>query len=203
MSLSHQDRELAFTPAHQLKELIKQKKLSPVELLEAIFRRIEEINPKLDAYLTLAQEQAYEAARKAERAVSAGDNLGPLHGIPVSIKDLLETKGIRTTYGSTVLRHNIPQSEGPFMKRLREAGAIIIGKTNTPECGLSTPAENNLAITRNPWNTEFSPGGSSGGAGAAATCDDKAIAASKKTSTRAKKTPKDLFISDLPLSTAT
>ena len=167
MALSNEDRELAFTPAHRLKELIKQKKLSPVELLEAILRRIEEINPKIDAYLTLAQEQAYEAAHKAERAVIAGNNLGPLHGIPVSIKDLKETKGIRTTYGSTVLRHNIPQSEGPLMKRLREAGAIIIGKTNTPECGLTAPTENNLAVTRNPWNTERSPGGSSGGAGAA------------------------------------
>jgi len=168
MTLSCEDRKLAFTPAYQLRELIKQKKLSPVELLNAIFRRMDEINPKLNAYLTLTQEEACQTAREAEKAVSAGDKLGPLHGIPVSIKDLVETKGIRTTFGSLALRDHIPQTEdGTMIKRLRQAGAIIIGKTNTPECGLAAHTENRLAKTRNPWNTARTPGGSSGGASAA------------------------------------
>ena len=168
MALSSEDRKLAFTPAYQLKELIKQKKLSPVELLDAIFRRAEEINPKLSAYLTLAQKEASRAACDAEKAVMAGGDLGPLHGIPISIKDLVETKGIRTTFGSLALRDNIPQTkDGPMVRRLKQAGAIIIGKTNTPECGLAGHTENRLADTRNPWNTDHTPGGSSGGASAA------------------------------------
>ncbi|HUV56422.1 MAG TPA: amidase [Dehalococcoidales bacterium] len=168
MVSSYEDRELAFTPVYQLKELIKQKKLSSVELFNAIFRRIEEINPKLNAYLTLAQEEAYKAARDAERAVMTGEDLGPLHGIPVSIKDLVETKGIRTTFGSLVFRDNIPQTEGPMVKRLKEAGAIIIGKTNCPEGGAAGYTENKLGdACRNPWNTDRTPGGSSGGAAAA------------------------------------
>ena len=167
MALRHEDRELAFTPAYQLRELIKQKRLSPVKLLEALFRRAQEINPKISAYLTLAQEEAYKAAHEAEKALSAGGELGSLHGIPVSLKDIVETKGMRTTWGSAVFRNNIPQTEGPMVKRLKQAGAIIIGKTNTPECGLSAFTENKLANTRNPWNTEQTSGGSSGGAAAA------------------------------------
>ncbi|MFC1938006.1 amidase, partial [Chloroflexota bacterium] len=155
--------------AYKLGKLIEQRKLSPVELLDAIFRRIEELNPKLNAYLTLAQEQAYEAVREAERRVVAGDKLGPLHGIPTSIKDLNETGGIRTTFGSLVYCDHIPQTEGVMMKRLKAAGAIIIGKTNTPEFGLALHTENRLGEPcRNPWNTERTPGGSSGGAAAAA-----------------------------------
>ncbi len=160
------DRELAFTPAYQLKELIEQRKLSSVELLDAIFRRIKVINPKLNAYLTVAQEEAYKTAREAERGAIGG--IGPLQGIPISIKDLIETKGIRTTFGSTIFQDNIPQAEGPVVKRLRKAGAIIIGKTNTPECGLALYTENKLGdACRNPWNTDRTSGGSSGGAAAA------------------------------------
>lgn len=179
MALSNEDRELAFTPVYQLRELIKQKKLSPVDLLDVIFRRVEEINPKINAYLTLTQEEAYRAAREAEKALSAGGELGPLHGIPVSLKDLTETKGIRTTYGSAVLRNNIPQTEGPMVKRLKQAGATIIGKTNTSEYGLSTFTENRLANTHNPWNTERTPGGSSGGAAAAAAAGISPLAQGK------------------------
>jgi len=167
MELSYEDKKLAFTPAYQLKELIRQKKLSPVELLDIIFRRVEVINPKLNAFLTLAKEEAYSAAREAERAVIAGEDLGPLHGIPISIKDLIEVKGVPTTFGFAVLRNNIPQAEGPMINRLRKAGAIIIGKTNSPEAGLAIHTENKLAYTHNAWNIDRTPGGSSGGAAAA------------------------------------
>jgi aspartyl-tRNA(Asn)/glutamyl-tRNA(Gln) amidotransferase subunit A len=167
MRLNDKEKELAFTPAHQLRELIRRKKLSPVELLDVIFRRVEVINPKLNAFLTLAKVAAYREAREAERAVIAGDHLGPLHGIPISIKDLIEVRGIPTSFGFAVLRNNIPQAEGPMIKRLRKAGAIIIGKTNTPEAGLAIHTENKLATTRNAWNADRTPGGSSGGAAAA------------------------------------
>lgn len=167
MALSYEDRELAFTPVYQLREIIKQKKLSPVELCDAIFRRVEEINPKLNAYLTLAQEEACKAARDAERAVSAGDDLGPLHGIPISIKDLVSTKGIKTTMGSLVYKDFIPEADSTMVRRLKEAGAIIIGKTNTPELGLADQTENKLGdACCNPWNTGRTSGGSSGGAAA-------------------------------------
>ena len=171
MSFTKEDeRELSFTPAYELAEMIRSKKLSPVELTEVILKRIRELNPKLNAYLTVVEDGAMQAARDAERAVSAGDDLGPLHGIPVSLKDLVDTKGIRTTLGSVVFRNNIPQAEGPMVKRLKQAGAIIIGKTNTPECGLGrgSQTENKLlGATRNPWNIDRAPGGSSGGAAAA------------------------------------
>ncbi|MFC2012969.1 amidase [Chloroflexota bacterium] len=168
MALNNADRELAFTPAYQLKELILKKQLSPVELLDAILRRVEEINPKLNAYLTLTREEAYQAARRAEKVITDGDTAGPLHGIPISIKDLVEMKGIRTTFGSLPTRDNIPQTEdGTMIRRLKRAGAVIIGKTNTPEFGLASHTENRIANTLNPWNTDRTPGGSSGGASAA------------------------------------
>ena len=167
MGLNDKDKELAFTPAYRLEELIRKKEVSPVEVLDAIFRRIEVINPKVNAFLSLAKDEAYRSAREAERAVIAGEDLGPLHGIPISIKDLIEVKGMPTTFGFAVLCNNIPKTEGPMIGRLRKAGAIIIGKTNTPEAGLAIHCENKLAETRNPWNTDRTSGGSSGGAAAA------------------------------------
>jgi len=104
MASSTEERELAFTPAYKLADMIKSKKLSPVELMEVTLKRIKELNPKLNAYLTVSEEEAMQAARQAEKALGAGANLGPLHGIPISIKDLYLTKGIRTTFGSLVSR---------------------------------------------------------------------------------------------------
>jgi aspartyl-tRNA(Asn)/glutamyl-tRNA(Gln) amidotransferase subunit A len=161
------DKELAFTAAHQLNVLIRQKKVSPVEVLDAIFSRVEAIDLHLNAFLSLAKDEAYSSAREAERAVIEGEDLGPLHGIPISIKDLIEVKSMPTTFGFAVLRNNIPKTEGLMIRRLRKAGAIIIGKTNTPEAGLAVHTENKLAETRNPWNADRTPGGSSGGAAAA------------------------------------
>jgi len=167
MTSATEERELSFTPAYQLAEMIRSKQLSPVELMEITLKRIKEINPKLNAYLTLAEDEAMKGAREAERAINTGANLGLLHGIPISIKDLVVTKGLRTTMGSLAYKDFVPDTEGTMVQRLKAAGAIIVGKTNAPEFGLACSTENKLGDPcRNPWNTERTPGGSSGGAAA-------------------------------------
>ena len=161
---------LCFTPAVELAELIRQKQLSPVELLDTLLQRIAALNPKLNAYCTLAEEQAREAAKQAEQAIMQGasDTVGPLHGIPVSIKDLTATKGIRTTLGSKAFEHTIPKQDALLVQRLKQAGAIILGKTNTPEMGAGINTTNEIfGTTRNPWSDDVTCGGSSGGAAAA------------------------------------
>ena len=169
MTSASERRELTFTPAYKLAELIRKKKLSPVELMEAVVARIEELNPKLNAYLTVIGDQAIEKAREAEKALSSKSRLGPLHGIPISIKDLHNTKGIRTTMASLVFKDFVPDTEGTVVQRLKGAGAIIVGKTNASEFGLCGSSENKLGdACRNPWDTARMAGGSSGGAAAAA-----------------------------------
>ena len=168
MVSTSEERELSFTPAYKLAEMIRSKQLSPVELMVVTLKRIKEINPKLNAYLTVAGEEAMQAAREAEKVASTRLNLGLLHGIPVSIKDIVLTKGMRTTMGSLIYRDFVPDTEGTMVQRLKAAGAIIVGKTNTPEFGLCCLTENKLGdACRNPWNTERYSGGSSGGAAAA------------------------------------
>lgn len=159
--------ELAFTPALELARLIREKQLSPVELVRAYLERIETIDPTINSYITVAGDQALEAAAEAERAVGAGD-LAPFHGIPVGIKDLIDTAGIRTTCATEAWRDRVPDRDAAVAGKLKEAGFITIGKHNTPEFAGGTFTEP-LAFgpCRNPWNTEFSPGGSSGGSGAA------------------------------------
>ena len=162
------NKELAFSSAWELRGLIAARQVSPLELTELFLRRIEELNPKLNAYLTVTAEEAMASARVAEQAVAKGDPLGPLHGIPVSLKDLDLTKGIRTTLGSLLFKDTVPDQDSISVERTRQSGAIILGKTNTPEFGLSGTTENRLGdACRNPWNTERTAGGSSGGAGAA------------------------------------
>jgi len=168
MVSANEERELAFTPTYKLVDMIKSKKLSPVELMEVTLKRINAFNPKLNAFLTMAEEEAMQGAREAEKALHTGSNLGPLHGIPTSIKDLNSTKGMRTTRGSLVYKDFVPDTEGSMVQRIRAAGAIIVGKTNAPEFGMMCSTENKLGdACRNPWNTEMTPGGSSGGAAAA------------------------------------
>jgi aspartyl-tRNA(Asn)/glutamyl-tRNA(Gln) amidotransferase subunit A len=163
-----EERELAFTPTYKLVDMIKSKKLSPVELMEVTLKRINAFNPKLNAFLTIAEEEAMQGAREAEKALHTRSNLGPLHGIPTSIKDLNSTKGMRTTRGSLVYKDFVPDTEGSMVQRIRAAGAIIVGKTNAPEFGMMCSTENKLGdACRNPWNTEMTSGGSSGGAAAA------------------------------------
>jgi aspartyl-tRNA(Asn)/glutamyl-tRNA(Gln) amidotransferase subunit A len=160
--------ELCYLPATELLAAIKAKKASPVEVVEAVLARIERFNPTLNAYCTLTAEAARTAAKEAEAAVMRGDSLGSLHGVPVSIKDLVATKGVRTTYGSKLYEHFIPDEDAPVVERLKQAGAIILGKTNTPEFGHKGVTDNPVfGLSRNPWSLGHTPGGSSGGGAAA------------------------------------
>ena len=162
------DRDLAYTPAHQLAEMVARKQVSPVELTEVFLRRIEELDPKLNAFLTVTGDEAMAAAQLAEVAVTAGETLAPLHGVPISIKDLEATAGVKTTFGSLFFRDYVPDRDSGVAERVRESGAIVLGKTNTPEFGMRGTTENKLGdACHNPWDTTRTAGGSSGGAGAA------------------------------------
>ena len=168
LEVKRMDRELAFRSAVELKGLIASGEVSCVELTELYLRRIEDFNSQLNAYLALCPEAALESARSAQDAVQRGETLGPLHGLPISIKDLEMTRGIPTTLGSAMFRDRTPDIDSVVVERVRAAGAIVLGKTNTPEFGLSGTTENKLGdACRNPWDTERTPGGSSGGAAAA------------------------------------
>ncbi len=161
------DRELAFTPAWRLREMIGAREVSPVELTELYLRRIDALNPQLNAYLTVDGDRALVDARKAETAVVSGGDLPVLHGVPIGIKDLTETAGLRTTNGSALYKDYVPKADELTAARVRASGAVILGKTNTPEFGHSATTENMLGDpARNPWDTERTPGGSSGGTAA-------------------------------------
>ena len=162
-----QDNELAFTPAWRLKELLDSKELSPVELTEVYLRRIEALDGQLHSFLTVSGDEARASAKEAEEKIGRGET-GALLGLPVAIKDLELTKGIRSTMGSLVFSETIPDQDSALVERVRSAGGIILGKTNTPEFGSAGITENKLGPPcRNPWDVERTPGGSSGGAGAA------------------------------------
>ncbi len=161
--------DLCYTPATELAGLIRAKKLSPVELTRAVLERIERLNPTINAFCTLTADAALRSAREAEEAVMKGAPLGPLHGVPFSVKDLALTKGVRTMSGSFIFEHRVPDVDPPFVRRLKAAGGIFIGKTTTPEFGWKGLGDSPLTgITRNPWNTAMTTGGSSAGAAAAA-----------------------------------
>lgn len=160
--------DLCYLPATELARLIVIKQLSPVEVLEAFLARIEQVNPRINATVTLAAEQAMAAAKAAEQAVMAGDELGALHGVPIAIKDLTQTAGIRTTFGSEIYAHYVPEEDAAVVQRLKAEGGVIFCKTNTPEFGAGANTFNNVfGITRNPWNPVLTPAGSSGGSAAA------------------------------------
>ena len=161
------DLEVCYLPVVDMAEAIKTKKLSPVEVIDAILSRIEGLNPKVNAYCTLVAESARKQAVEAEAMVMKGEELGPIHGIPVSIKDLIFTSGIRTTGGSMIYENFVPDQDAIVVERLKAAGAIVIGKTNTPEFGFKGVTDNRLfGATCNPWNPGYTSGGSSGGAAA-------------------------------------
>jgi Asp-tRNA(Asn)/Glu-tRNA(Gln) amidotransferase A subunit family amidase len=162
------DKELCYMPATEMVEAIKKQDVACIEVVDEILQRIEKINPKINAYCTVLTDEAHKAAKEADKAVKQGKRLGPLHGVPVSIKDLIFTKGIRTTFGSKIFEKFIPKRDAIVVQRLKVAGAIILGKTNTPEFGYKGVTDNLLfGVTRNPWNLNLTSGGSSGGAGAA------------------------------------
>ena len=154
----------ALTLARQ----IRAKAVSPVAVVDAMLRRIEALQPTVNAFITVTADEARDAARKAEAALMAGGEIGPLHGVPFSVKDLLFTKGIRTTMGSLIFADQVPAEDAVSVRRLRDAGAILIGKTTTPEFGHKPLTDSPLfGATRNPWNLSRTAGGSSGGAAAA------------------------------------
>jgi amidase len=162
------DLSLTRKSARELAALIRKRLVGPVEVLDAHLAAIEQINPKLNAIVTLAVEQAQDTAHAAEDAAMRDEPLGLLHGIPVAIKDITPTAGIRTTYGSPLYRENIPNEDAEVVRRLKAAGAIVIGKTNTPEFACGAYTHNAVfGATRNPWNLRLSPAGSSGGSAVA------------------------------------
>ncbi|HEY7254758.1 MAG TPA: amidase, partial [Methylomirabilota bacterium] len=158
--------DLCWMPASEMAPAIKRRKLSPVDVMKAVLARVERLNPALNAYVTLTADQAMKDARAAERAVmKKGARLGALHGVPFSTKDLVITKGVRTTFGTRLFADNVPTEDAPMVERMRAAGAIQLGKTNTPMMGWIGATHNLLfGVTRNPWNLDRTPGGSSGGA---------------------------------------
>jgi aspartyl-tRNA(Asn)/glutamyl-tRNA(Gln) amidotransferase subunit A len=160
---------LAFTPAVELAGLIRGKKLSPVELMRGLLERIEALNPRVNAFAHLAADAAMDAAKHAEAALMKGDRIGCLHGVPVTIKDLAITKDMPTQMGSHIFAGHQPDEDTPVVPRLRDEGAIIVGKTATSEFGWTGVSHSPLTgITHNPWKYGYNAGASSAGAGAAA-----------------------------------
>ncbi|MFN3974387.1 MAG: amidase [Dehalococcoidia bacterium] len=163
------NQDFTWLPGWRIRELIARRQVSPVEVARHFLERIDRLNARLNAFLTVTHEVALAQAREAEEAVMQGKPLGLLHGIPITVKDLFYTKGIRTTSGSLIFKDFVPQEDSVYVERVRKAGAIILGKTNTPEFGLLGSTENRLGEPcRNPWDPQRTAGGSSGGAGAAA-----------------------------------
>lgn len=160
--------ELLWRSALDLTELVRTKQVSPVEITEAVLERIATLNPRLGAFCLVADDHARRAAREAEIAVVKREPLGALHGVPISIKDVIFTRGLRTTGGSRLFADAVPEEDSVAVSRVRAAGGVILGKTNTSELGHKAVTDNTLfGPTRNPWNTMLTPGGSSGGAAAA------------------------------------
>jgi aspartyl-tRNA(Asn)/glutamyl-tRNA(Gln) amidotransferase subunit A len=151
-----------------LAALVRARRVSPLELVEHALRRIDALNPSLNAFTTVASEQAIEEARLLTDEIARGHWRGPLHGIPIGVKDLTDTAGIRTTYGSRLFADHVPVADAEPVARLRAAGAVVVGKTATHEFAFGATTDNpHFGPSRNPWQLECVPGGSSGGAGAA------------------------------------
>jgi Asp-tRNA(Asn)/Glu-tRNA(Gln) amidotransferase A subunit family amidase len=163
--------QICFMSAQEMGEKIKTQELSSLEITETIIERIEKINPIINAYCTPTFDLAREMAKKADKVVKQGEKLGFLHGIPTSIKDLVPIKGVRTTFGSKIYENYVPDEDAIIVKRLKDAGCVILGKTNTPEFGFKGATDNLIfGATRNPWDHEKTSGGSSGGAAASVVC---------------------------------
>jgi Asp-tRNA(Asn)/Glu-tRNA(Gln) amidotransferase A subunit family amidase len=160
--------DLTFLSAVSMAEQIRQKKLSPLELVEAHLSRIEKLNPKLNAFVQVDTEGARRQARAAEAVVARNERIGPLHGVPVSIKSSMEVKGMRCEAGTKLRAGLVATQDAPLVSRLRKAGAIVLGTTNTPELLMAWETDNLLyGRTNNPWDLSRTPGGSSGGEAAA------------------------------------
>jgi amidase len=162
---------VCFMSTVEMARLIRTKKLSAREALAAHLKQIERVNPKVNAIVTLVPEMAADAAAKADEMQAHNEVLGPLHGLPVAHKDLMETRGIRTTFGSPLYKNYVPTKDDIVVDRIRRAGAITVGKTNTPEFGSGSQTFNTIfGATRNPYDLTKTCGGSSGGAAVALAC---------------------------------
>jgi len=169
--LAGESPDICFLTAVEMAGLIRRKKLSAREVMDAHLKQIDRINPKVNAIVTLVAEQATENARKADEAQARGVTLGPLHGLPVAHKDLFETAGIRTTFGSPLFKDFVPKEDAIIVERIKRAGAIAVGKTNTPEFGAGSQTFNPVfGATRNPYDLTKTCGGSSGGAAVSLAC---------------------------------
>ena len=160
------DTALHYLTLHELAARIKAQDVSPVEATEAILERIERLNPTLNAYITVMADEALADARSAADEIASGNYRGPLHGVPVGVKDLCSTKGVRTTAGSKILADWVPEEDATVVRKLRDAGAVIVGKTNLhPWAFGATGINDHFGTARNPWDTDRITGGSSSGSG--------------------------------------
>lgn len=152
----------------QAATLLRRRQVSPLELTRAYLQRIEELNPRINAYITVTAERSLADAQRATDEIAAGHYRGPLHGVPIALKDLFNTAGIRTTGGAKIFADRVPTEDGSVAKKLRENGSVLLGKLNTHELAAGVTTDNpHFGPTRNPWNLDYIPGGSSGGSGAA------------------------------------
>ena len=155
------NEDLCFFSADKLADMIQRREVSPVELTRAVLARAERLQPELNCFITLCGEQAMAQARDAEQAVMAGGRLGLLHGIPFTVKDIVNTRGMTTTFGAVPFRDNVPQEDAVAVARMRAEGAILIGKTTTPEFGSKCFTDSPLfGRTRNAWDPARTGGGS-------------------------------------------
>jgi amidase len=160
--------ELYFFPARRLLAMLAAREVSSTELTRAFYDRIDKVNPRLNAIVTRCEERALKEAAESDRRLSSKSGVRPLEGLPITIKDSISTEGIRSTDGMKILEHNVPERDAPTVARYRQAGAVIIGKTNIPEMAMDYDCENPVfGATNNPWNLSRVPGGSSGGEAAA------------------------------------
>jgi len=158
---------------HELHDLLIKKEVTSREVTEAFYRRIKEVDGKIKAYLILTEEGAFDQANQVDRKIARGEEIGDLAGVPIGLKDILCTKGIRTTCGSKILENYVPFYDGTVVRRLKERDAVMLGKLNMDEFAMGSSTENSgFQITRNPWNLDRIPGGSSGGSAAAVAADE-------------------------------
>ncbi len=159
--------DILWKSAFELREMLRNKVVSPGEVLDATFKRLDDVEPLLGAFIDVTEKQARDGAKKAEKAILSGNGIGELCGVPLSVKDLIAVKGARLTFGSRAFRDNVSAVDAPSVERVRAAGAVIIGKTTTSEFGCKGVGDSPLTgVTSNPWNLSLTPGGSSCGAAA-------------------------------------
>src|SRR5215469_9420122 len=163
-----ESQDLAYLTLKEASELVRRKTVSPVELTATCLKRIEAYNPALNAFITVTRDQAMETARAMEAEQQRGKSRGPLHGIPIALKDNIDTAGVRTTAASELFKDRVPPEDAEAVRRLKNAGAVLLGKTNLHEFALGgTSAVSYFGPVHNPWALDRIPGGSSGGSGAA------------------------------------